>query len=156
MCWLKQSLRVSPLAILFWPQKMKRIAFIFKNLKGRRFLMYFILTKKKLRIFVPGYKLKQSACPDTKLSDSFVTSVCTRTSSMIQKSQAILILVFIHLSFIYRETDGFMLQLPIVSISGHLFWSALSLVYWPLAQWAWPSLNLDLWHLLIPLPVCKY
>ena len=34
--------------------------------------MYFILTKKKLRIFVPGYKLKQSACPDMKLSDSFV------------------------------------------------------------------------------------
>ena len=91
--------------------------------------MYFILAKKKLRIFVPGYKLKQSACPDMKLSDLFVTSVCTRTSSMLQKSQAILILVFIHLSFIYRETDGFMPELPIVSISGHLFWSALSLVY---------------------------
>ena len=36
------------------------------------------------------------------------------------KSQAILILVVIHLSFIYQETEGFMPQLPIVCISGHL------------------------------------
>ena len=58
--------------------------------------------------------------------------------------------IFIHLSFIYRETDGFMPELPIVSISGHLFWSALSLVYWPLAQWAWPNLDLGLCHLFDP------
>ena len=115
--------------------------------------------KKEASDLCTGIKLKQSACPDMKLSDSFVTSVCTRTSSMLQKSHDILILVFIHFYFIlffYRETDGFMPQLPIVSIFGHLFWSTLSLVHWPLAQWAWPNLDLGLWHLLIPLPVCKY
>ena len=37
------------------------------------------------------------------------------------KSQAVLILGFIHLSFIFRETEGFMPLLPIVCISGHLF-----------------------------------
>ena len=29
--------------------------------------MYFSLTRTKLRIFVPGYKLKHSACPGMKL-----------------------------------------------------------------------------------------
>ena len=45
------------------------------------------------------------------------------------KSQAILIVVFIRLAFIFRKTEGFMPQLPMVCISGHLFCSALSLVH---------------------------
>ena len=37
-----------------------------------------------------------------------------------------------------------MRQLPTVCILGHLFWSAL-LVHLPLAQWAWPNLDLGLY-----------
>ena len=117
--------------------------------------MYFILTKTKLSIFIPGYKLKQNACPGMN-----VGQLCDvrlhQNEFCATKSQAILILVFIHLSFIFRETGGFMPQLPIVCISDHLFWSALSLVHRPLAQWTRPSLDLGLLHFLIPLPVCKY
>ena len=94
--------------------------------------MYFVLTKTKLRIFVPEYKLKQSACPGMKLFGQLFDVHLHENEFYATKSQAIWILFFIHLSFIYRETEGVMPQLPIVCISGHLFWSALSLVHWPL------------------------
>ena len=81
------------------------------------------------------------------LQDTFVTSFCTRTSSVLQNHRRRLFqFLFSYMCLlIFRETEGFMRQLPIVCISGHLFWSALWLVHWPLAQWSWPNLDLGLY-----------
>ena len=60
--------------------------------------MYFILTKTKLRIFVPENKLKQSACPGMKLFGQLCDVSLHENKFYATKSLAILILVVIRLS----------------------------------------------------------
>ena len=52
----------------------------FQEFEMQAFLNAFHSYKNQHWIFVLGYKLKQSACPDMNMSDCFATSVCTRMS----------------------------------------------------------------------------
>ena len=138
------KLHIFSLVILFLAQTMKRITGVSKCTS--------FLLNRRLGFLYRGANLSKAP-----------VLAWTRPTALWRPSarkrvlwcKAILVLVFIHLSAIYRETAGFMAQSPIVCTSGHLFWSALSLVHWPLAEWAWPGLDLGLLHLLIPLPVCN-
>ena len=77
------NVRMFSLLILFWAETVKRTAFIFKNLKCRRFWIH-SFSQKPSRGFWYRDKLKRRVCLDINMWDCFVTSVCTRTSSMLQ------------------------------------------------------------------------
>ena len=75
--------------------------------------MYSILTKTKLRIFT-GVQIKAKRLSWHEPVKQLCDVRLHENEFYATKSQAVLILVFIHLSVIYRETEGFMPKLRIV------------------------------------------
>ena len=110
-------MHIFSLVILFWALAMKRIAFIFKNLKCRHFV-YVLHSYKKTGWGFLYWGTNKAKHLSWHESVGLLCDVHLHENKFCAtKSQAILILVVIHLSFIYWETEGFMPQLLIVCAS---------------------------------------